>query len=96
LTCARRAATPESVTLEARLRILLYGRLADAIDRQIEIDAPEGSTINQIRQQLALAYPQAADALARSRAVIGKDAVENSRSLAADQTIAFLPPVSGG
>lgn len=78
------------------MRILLYGRLADAIDRQVELDARAGSTVDQIRAQLKRAYPAAAAALAQSRAVIGDEAVENSRVPGPNDTLEFLPPVCGG
>ena len=78
------------------MRIQFYGCLADAIDRQVELEARAESTVDQIRGLLKRAHPGAAAALAQSRAVIGDEAVENSRVLGPNDTLEFLPPVCGG
>ena len=78
------------------MRILFYGRLAQAVDRQIEIDTPHGCTVADLRRRLAADHPAAADALKRSRACIGSAFVSDDHSLAAEDKVEFLPPVSGG
>jgi sulfur-carrier protein len=78
------------------LRILLYGRLADAIDRQVEIDAPAGWSVANVREQLTARHPDAAEVLDRSRAVIAGSLVGDGRVLNDDDCVEFLPPVSGG
>jgi molybdopterin converting factor small subunit len=78
------------------LQIRLYGRLADAIGRQVELDAPEGCSIGDVRQQLGSDHPDAAAVLAASRAFVGDVVVEDSRPTALGETIEFLPLVSGG
>jgi molybdopterin converting factor small subunit len=78
------------------LRILLYGRLADAIDRQVEMDAPDGCSVAEIRRRLASTHPAAADALRRSRACLRSSVVGDEQKLFSNDEIEFLPPVSGG
>ena len=78
------------------MKILFYGRLADAIDRQIELDAPDGCSVADIRRRLAASYPDAAATLDRSRACVGSALVADSHAIAADEAVEFLPPVSGG
>ena len=78
------------------MKVLLYGRLADAIGREVEIDASAGCSVGEIRERLAINHPAAVDALSRSRALIGSDLVGDQRTLAANEVAEFLPPVSGG
>jgi molybdopterin converting factor small subunit len=78
------------------LRIRLYGKLADAIGRELELDAPDACSIGEVRRRLKSAYPDAAPALAAARAVVAGTMVGDSRPAASNDTIEFLPVVSGG
>ena len=78
------------------MRILLYGRLAEALDRQIELDAPAACSVDAVRQRLQANHPAIAAALARSRAVVGGAAATDDQTVGPGDTIEFLPPVSGG
>jgi molybdopterin converting factor small subunit len=75
------------------LRIRLYGRLADAIGPEVELDVA-GASVGAIRDRLAAEHPAAAESLARSRALIGSAVVRDDH--AATDDLEFLPPVSGG
>ena len=77
------------------MRIRLYGRLADAIGPEIEVD-PAKASVGAIRRQLASDHPGAAQALSRSRAVIGAVAVADDTAVEDSDALEFLPPVSGG
>ena len=77
------------------MRIRLYGRLADAIAPEIDVD-PAGTSVGAIRQQLASEHPDAAKALARSRAIIATVAVADDQVVDESHALEFLPPVSGG
>lgn len=77
------------------MRIRLYGRLADAIAPEIDVDPSEAS-VGAIRRQLASDHPDAAQALARSRALIGAVAVTDDAAVGEFDALEFLPPVSGG
>lgn len=78
------------------MRILLYGRLAEAIDRQVDVDFPCGCSVGELRGLLSRAHPRAADHLLRSRAVIGNAVVGDEHVAMAGDQVEFLPPVSGG
>ncbi len=79
------------------MRVLLYGRIAEAIDRRVElVDAPDGCSVAELRRRLAGDYPAAAATLARSRAIIGSTVVGDDHVLSAGDDVEFLPPVSGG
>jgi molybdopterin converting factor small subunit len=94
LAAARRDSGP--ATKEARLRILLYGRLADTMGRQIDIGPLEGCSVGELRRQLTGSHPTAAESLGRSRTVIGGVLVGDDHRLAGQEQVEFLPPVSGG
>lgn len=78
------------------MRVLLYGRLAETIDRQVDIDLPRGCSVGELRRLLSDAHPQAAEHLRRSRAIIGDAAVGNEHVVGPADEVEFLPPVSGG
>jgi molybdopterin converting factor small subunit len=78
------------------VKVLFYGRLADAIGRDIEIEAGGASSVAELRRRVAASHPDAADALGRSRAVIASAMVGDEHVIAAADQVEFLPPVSGG
>ena len=77
------------------MRIRLYGRLADAIGPEIDVD-PAGTSVGAIHKQLASDHPSAAQALARSRVLMGAVVVADDQVVDASDALEFLPPVSGG
>lgn len=80
------------------MKVLFYGRLAEAIGEELEVAASAGCSVAQLRDRLAADYPQAGEALRSRRALtcIGDRLVHDDHQLAAGDTVEFLPPVSGG
>lgn len=80
------------------VKVVFYGRLADAFGPEMEIDASPGWSVADLRDKLIAAYPEAGEALRnkRVRACVGDALVRESFVLGADERIEFLPPVSGG
>jgi molybdopterin converting factor small subunit len=78
------------------VKVLFYGRLADAIGRDIEIEAGGACSVAELRRRVAASHPDAADALGRSRAVIASAMVGDEHVIAPADQVEFLPPVSGG
>ena len=78
------------------MKVLLYGRLADAIDREVDVDAPGGCSVAEIRQRLAASHPGAAGPLRVARAAIDSALVGDDHIPAVFDQVEFLPPVSGG
>jgi molybdopterin converting factor small subunit len=82
----------------AEMKILFYGRLAEAIGSELELETPSDASVAEVRGRLCVLYPQVSATLQsrRTRACIGNRLVgDEHRPLAAD-TLEFLPPVSGG
>jgi molybdopterin converting factor small subunit len=78
------------------VKVRFYGRLADAIGREAEVDAGEAASIEEIRRILADRHPTAAHALSRSRACLNDALVDDQERVRDDDVPEFLPPVSGG
>jgi len=80
------------------IKITLYGRLADALGREFDIDVPAGISIGEIRERLATERPEVADVLRskRCRACISDLLVPDAHRLGPSDHIEFLPLVSGG
>ena len=80
------------------MKVLFYGRLAEAIGPELEIDAPGGCSVAQLRDRLIAEHPQAEQPLSSRRALacVGDSLVHDTYVLGADDRVEFLPPVSGG
>lgn len=79
-------------------KVLFHGRLADLLGRDLQVAAPRGCSIADLRSQIAAEYPHAADALrnSRVRACVGDSIVADSHYIAPSDQVEFLAPVSGG
>lgn len=80
------------------MKVLFYGRLATAIGPELEVDAPPGSSVAQLRERLVAEYPEAEQPMRsrRARACVGDSIVHDDYVLRPEDRIEFLPPVSGG
>jgi sulfur-carrier protein len=82
----------------SRVKVLFYGRLADAVGPALDVDALPGCSTAELRDRLIAEHPQLEDILRnkRARACVGDTLVGDDYILAAGDTLEFLPPVSGG
>jgi molybdopterin converting factor small subunit len=80
------------------MKILFYGRLAEAFGPEIDIDAPAGWSIAQVRDRIAVEHPGSAAALLGRRvlACVGGSVVRDDYVVGERDHVEFLPPVSGG
>jgi molybdopterin converting factor small subunit len=80
------------------VKVRFYGRLAQAIGPQVEVDVPAHSRVGDVRRILAGEFPDGAATLAsgRSKACVGGAIVGDEHRVSAGDEIEFLPPVSGG
>jgi molybdopterin converting factor small subunit len=77
------------------MKILLFGRLGEAIGREIEFDLPaEGCTVAELRAALASAHGEIGAATVR--ACIDREIVPESARVLSGHEVAFVPPLSGG
>lgn len=80
------------------MKVLFYGRLAETIGPDLEVDVPAGCSIAQLREELIAEHPEAEQSLRskRARACVGDTLVHDDYVLQAVDRVEFLPPVSGG
>lgn len=100
-TCRRvdeTAAGDEIAALGEDMKVRSYGKLADLLGAEREIEIHQACTVSELRAKLAAACPDAAESLAsrRVRACVGDHVVPDSHVLAPGESIDLLAPVSGG
>ena len=80
------------------MKLLFYGRLADVLGREMEIDTPATCTIAQLRSQLVGEHCHARELFddKRVRACVAGKIVDNEYLARDSDVVEFLPPVSGG
>ena len=80
------------------MKVLFYGRLADTIGSELEVEAPPGRSVGELRERLIAEHPQAEQPLRskRARTCVGDKLVGDDYRLALGDKLEFLPPVSGG
>jgi molybdopterin converting factor small subunit len=80
------------------VKVLFYGRLAEAIGPELEIEAGAGCSVAELRDHLIAGHPEAEAALRnrRARACVGDRLVHDDYRIQAGESLEFLPPVSGG
>jgi molybdopterin converting factor small subunit len=77
------------------VKVRFYGRLADVIGREIELDVAP-CTAGDLRRRLAERHPAASDILRRSRAIAGDVVIGDDQLVPDDSEIELLPQVCGG
>jgi molybdopterin converting factor small subunit len=80
------------------VKVLFYGRLAEAVGRELEIGGAANYPVSELRERLAREYPELEPLLLskRARACVADVLVDDSFIVGARDTVEFLPPVSGG
>jgi molybdopterin converting factor small subunit len=80
------------------VKIIFYGRLAEAIGPELELDQGARCSLAEIRERIVAEHPAAASAIASGRAFacIGGSMVRDDFVVCATDDVEFLPPVSGG
>ena len=78
------------------MKILFYGKLAEMIGREAEID--RASDVAALRARLVALHPHAAAELApeRARACVADTIVAEDFPLGVAGAVEFFPPLSGG
>ena len=80
-----------------RCRVLLFARAQDlAGARSVTLELPEGTTVADLRRQLAEAQPALAALLERSALAVNGEFAEADMTIPPAAEVALLPPVSGG
>jgi molybdopterin converting factor small subunit len=80
------------------LKIRFYGKLGEKLGAEIDVDPPSGTdTVAKLRNVLADMFPAASvDLRLQSRACVADSIVSEGHKLEGDETVEFMPPLSGG
>jgi molybdopterin converting factor subunit 1 len=77
------------------MKVLLFARARDIVGADaIDIETP--ATIGELRRLLARTHPALAALLAKSALAVNGEFARDDAALASGDTVALLPPVSGG
>ena len=80
-----------------KIRLLAFATAADALGGgETEIELPEGSRLDDLRQRLLSEYPGLGDLLPRLALAVDGELANPDTRLADGCEVALLPPVSGG
>jgi len=79
------------------VRVRLFARARDLAGADtVDVELPPGSTVGELRRQLAMDRPALAGIVARSALAVNDEFAEDSLTLPLVAEVALLPPVSGG
>ena len=79
------------------VRVLLFAALREAAgSREVSIAVPDGASVADLRERLAVEYPSLARLLANAAVAVNEEYADAADRLNAGDVAAFIPPVSGG
>ena len=80
------------------MKVRFYGKLAGFFGSEREIATGTPCTVAELRERLAMEYPEGAESLQHKRvsACIGDDLAEDHAVIPEGAVLEFLAPVSGG
>jgi len=77
--------------------VLLFAGLRDlAGGETVTVELTPHATIADLRQMIAINYPELASLAARSQIAVNYEFAENERIIQKTDELALIPPVSGG
>ena len=80
-----------------RVRVRLFARYREALGRErLEVDLPEGGTVESAWSAIADRHPELAPYRAFTLFAVGQDYVSPDHRLRPDDELCLFPPVSGG
>lgn len=79
------------------INVRLFAGLKDLIgEREITIDVPAGATVGDLRNRVGQAYPIVQALLPVLVCAVDEEYVDPTHVLREGDTVALIPPVSGG
>src|SRR5262245_17044702 len=80
-----------------QVKVLFFATLKDIVGaRQLHLDLPAGSTVNDLLNRLESIYPRVKDYRPVLLTAINEDYVDKNASINDGDEVAIFPPVSGG
>ncbi len=82
---------------DIRVRVKVFASIRDALGKEeFVLSLPEGSSVDSMIECLKVQYPQIADILDCSFIALNEEYALRETSLRGGDTLAIIPPVSGG
>ncbi|MFS8578929.1 MAG: molybdopterin converting factor subunit 1 [Novibacillus thermophilus] len=79
------------------IRVQLFAGLAEEVGaRRVELSVPEGTTVQQLKRELARQYPRLTDKLETCMVAVNEEYVDPDENVTSSDTVVLIPPVSGG
>ncbi len=79
------------------VQVLLFAGLRDLVGSEtISVELIPDATIADLRQMIAINYPELAALANRSQVAVNYEFAENDRIIQKTDELALIPPVSGG
>ncbi|MRG85655.1 molybdopterin converting factor subunit 1 [Salinibacillus xinjiangensis] len=79
------------------INVLFFAGLAEKTgQREIQLEHIAGSTVEQLKEKLMQEYPQAKAEMSQAMIAVNEEYAEKTDTLQERDTVAFIPPVSGG
>ena len=80
-----------------RIKVLFFATLRDAAGtRSVEIDVPDGTTVDALKRRIVELYPRMARAIETALIAINREYAADDAVLPGSAEVALFPPVSGG
>jgi molybdopterin converting factor small subunit len=80
-----------------RIRVRLFAVAKQAAGRDaVDVDLPEGATIEDLRRQLGSRIPQLSGLVAQMTFAVNARYADDGTAIPPDAEVACIPPVSGG
>jgi molybdopterin synthase catalytic subunit len=80
-----------------KISVLFFATLRDQAGvRKLELEIPEGTTLQVLKSRLAMERPLLTPALGRCLAAVNKEFAFDAEEIPDGAEVAFFPPVSGG
>jgi MoaE-MoaD fusion protein len=80
-----------------RVPVCLFARYREAAGRdRLEVEVPEGATVEEVWRALSAAHPVLAAYRSHTLFAVGNEYVTPDRALQPGEELACFPPVSGG
>ncbi|HIQ30903.1 MAG TPA: molybdopterin converting factor subunit 1 [Aquifex aeolicus] len=77
------------------VRVMYFSIVREKVGKAEELVEFRGS-VGELREKLAQMYPQIRDMLTAVRFAVNEEYVKDDFYLRGDETVALIPPVSGG
>ncbi|RAL26089.1 molybdopterin converting factor subunit 1 [Thermoflavimicrobium daqui] len=78
------------------MKILFFAQLGEQLGKSLEFPSSSTITVSQLREKLSEQYPLHQEQIQACMVAINQSYATNNTRIKPDDTVALIPPVSGG